>query len=64
MHRGQCWHPIPTAGKSHPAATIKWRPVAAVNLRALQITSSQALLHKSGVGWADVYAQRLERWLC
>lgn len=24
----------------------------------------EALLHKSGVGWADVYAQRLERWLC
>ncbi len=23
-----------------------------------------ALLHKSGVGLADVYAQRLERWLC
>uniref|UniRef100_UPI001E5B2508 hypothetical protein n=1 Tax=Cupriavidus sp. UYPR2.512 TaxID=1080187 RepID=UPI001E5B2508 len=32
--------------------------------RGGQMSIGPALLHKSGVGWADVYAQRLERWLC
>ncbi|WP_354681955.1 hypothetical protein [Cupriavidus necator] len=32
--------------------------------RSINLYLLLALLHKSGFGWADVYAQRLERWLC